>query len=68
MEGFDEVYKKYLSEVYRFLLKICGNQDLAEELTQSTFVIAFEQIEKFRGTCKMSVWFHRLQNMNILRI
>lgn len=56
MEGFDEVYKKYLSEVYRFLLKICGNQDLAEELTQSTFVIAFEQMEKFRGTCKISVW------------
>lgn len=56
MEGFDQVYKKYLSEVYRFLLKICGNHDLAEELTQSTFVIAFEQIEKFRGTCKMSVW------------
>lgn len=56
MEEFEKLYVKYLKDVYRFLLKLSGNPDVAEELTQDTFAIAFENLEKFRGTCKVSVW------------
>lgn len=56
MQDFEKVYAEYLKHVYRFLLKLSGSHDVAEELTQSTFTIAFENLDKFRGTCKMSVW------------
>lgn len=56
MQDFEKVYVEYLRDVYNFLLKLSGSEDIAEELTQSTFSIAFENMEKFRGTCKMSVW------------
>ncbi len=56
MESFEEVYQKYLKEVYCFLLRLSGDRETAEELTQQTFAIAFEKLENFRGECKLSVW------------
>lgn len=56
MESFETVYRKYLKEVYYFLLRISGNKETAEELTQQTFAIAFEKLDDFRGECKLSVW------------
>lgn len=56
MQDFEKIYVEYLRDVYNFLLKLSSSEDVAEELTQSTFSIAFENLEKFRGTCKISVW------------
>ncbi|EOS69634.1 sigma-70 family RNA polymerase sigma factor [Lachnospiraceae bacterium MD308] len=56
MQDFEKIYVDYLRDVYNFLLKLSGSEDIAEELTQSTFSIAFENLGQFRGTCKMSVW------------
>ena len=56
MQDCEKIYVDYLRDVYNFLLKLSGSEDIAEELTQSTFSIAFENLGQFRGTCKMSVW------------
>lgn len=56
MSDFDEIYRLYAKDVYRFLLKICGNTDLAEELTADTFYRAVKTIDSYHGSCKMSVW------------
>ena len=61
MESFEEVYQKYLKEVYYFLLRLSGNKETAEELTQQTFAIAFEKLEGFRGECKLSVWLCQIE-------
>ena len=45
--------RKYLKEVYCFLLRLSGDRETAEELTQQTFAIAFEKLENFRGECKI---------------
>lgn len=52
----DELYQKYAKIVYRFLLSLCKNQHLAEDLTQETFLQAYKSIERYNGNCKMSVW------------
>lgn len=56
MDEFEEIYKRNLKSVYCFLLKLSGSPDIAEELTQETFFLAFEHLGQFRGTCKISVW------------
>lgn len=60
MDEFEKIYTRYLKEVYRFLLRLSGNPHTAEELTQETFSIAFENLHKFRGTCKLSVWLFQI--------
>lgn len=52
----DELYNEYSKIVYHFLLSTCRDAQLAEELTQETFLQAFLSLERFDGSCKMSVW------------
>ena len=47
MSDFDEIYRLYAKDVYRFLLKMCGNADLAEELTADTFYRAVKTIDSY---------------------
>lgn len=56
MEHFHDIYEANVTEVYRFLLSLCRDESLAEELTQETFVRAIDRIDTFRGDCKISVW------------
>lgn len=56
MDGFEEIYGKYMKTVYNFIMKLSNDSHIAEEITQQTFVIALEKLDTFRGECKMSVW------------
>lgn len=53
---FVDVYKRYNREVYFFLLSMCENPELAEELTQETFFKALTAIHTFEGKCSMTTW------------
>lgn len=56
MEDFGEVYAAYWDTVRLFLRRLCGNQDLAEELTQETFYQAMRHWKSFRGDSDISTW------------
>ena len=56
MTEFEEVYRLYFRDVYRYALSLCRNESLAEELTQETFFKALEHIDRFDGRCKITVW------------
>jgi len=51
-----EVYEKYSDQVFKYLMVLCRNVDIAEELTQETFYQAVRSIDTYNGECKMSVW------------
>ncbi|MGN0692889.1 MAG: RNA polymerase sigma factor [Oscillospiraceae bacterium] len=52
----DDVYKRYADVVYRYLIVLCGNADLAEELTQETFFRAVKHAGSFDGKAKVTTW------------
>lgn len=56
MIDFQKVYEEYAKQVYRFLLVLTGNDDLAEELLSETFYQAFLHIDSFEGRCNLSTW------------
>lgn len=56
MGELTEIYKQYSDEVFRYLMVLCHNADVAEELTQETFYQAVRSIDNYNGECKMSVW------------
>ena len=53
---FEEVYSLYFRDVYRYALSLCRNAALAEEVTQETFFKALENMDRFDGRSKISVW------------
>lgn len=52
----EELYKQNAKIVYHFLYTRCKDETLAEELLQDTFLKAFESMERFDGSCKISTW------------
>ena len=53
----ETMYMEYAKTVKHFLISLCGNFDLAEDLTQETFYQAYKSAHRYNGTCKISVWF-----------
>lgn len=53
---FEDIYKTYFGPVYRYLLRLSGDEPLAEELTAETFFRALRAAEGFRGECEVRVW------------
>lgn len=56
MQSIEEIYKEHSNTLYKYLLYLTKNEDVAEDLTQETFAIAVKEINKFKGDCKVSVW------------
>ena len=56
MKKIEDVYKEYANIIYKYVYSLSKSKDIAEEITQETFLIAVENIKKFRGECKISVW------------
>lgn len=56
MTDFNEIYKLYFRDVYKYVLSLSRNEAIAEEITQETFFKALRNIDKFEGKCKLYVW------------
>lgn len=56
MADFEEIYRLYFNDVYKFVFSLCRNDDIAEEITQETFYKAIRSIDKFDGKCRLYVW------------
>ncbi|MBQ7548979.1 MAG: sigma-70 family RNA polymerase sigma factor [Clostridia bacterium] len=56
MTEFEEIYRKYFDDVYRYIRKLSGNEDTAEEITSETFFKAMRSVSGFRGECDVRVW------------
>ena len=51
-----KIYNENFIIVYKFLICLTHNKEISEDLTQETFCKAIENVDKFKGNCKMSVW------------
>lgn len=60
MEDFDKIYSDYFSEVYKFVLSLCHDPTVAEEITQEAFFKALKNIDSFKGDCKLSTWLCKI--------
>lgn len=56
MTEFEEVYRLYFQDVYKYALSLTRDEHMAEEITQETFFKALRSIDQFDGRCKVYVW------------
>ena len=59
-EKFTELIERYDKALYRFGLKICGNQDDAEEMVQDSFLNVIKYLNSFRHETKFRNWLYRI--------
>ena len=53
---FEELYERYFRDVYMYMLRLSGDSDVAEEMTEETFFKALRSIDSFRGECGVYAW------------
>ena len=56
MTDFETVFRENNKFVFRFLMKLCADASLAEELTQETFFRAYMNLSGLRDETKVSSW------------
>ena len=56
MTAFEELYRNYFSDVYRYIQRLSGDGQIAEEITSETFFKAMHAMDGFRGDCDVRVW------------
>ena len=66
MQPMEEVYRQYARVVYRYLLGLTRDADLAEELTQETFYQAVRTSGRYDGSSQVSTWLCGIAK-NVLR-
>jgi len=59
--AFGELVRRYQSAVRATLRKLTGgNQALAEDLAQETFLLAYRNLRSFRQEARFSTWLYRI--------
>lgn len=53
---FEEIYRTYFNDVFVYIRKLSGDENIAEEITSQTFFKALSSINKFKGECDVRVW------------
>lgn len=55
-----ELYELHVDRVFRLAYRLAGDDDLARDFTQLTFIRAFERIGDFRRESSLSTWLHSI--------
>jgi RNA polymerase sigma-70 factor (ECF subfamily) len=53
---FESIYYEHFHGVYRYVLSLCQNKAIAEDVAQETFYKAMENLDKFDGKGRIFVW------------
>lgn len=55
-----QLYDAHVDRVYRLAYRMTGDGTLAEDLTQDTFIRAFDKLDAWRGDGPVGGWLHRI--------
>ena len=53
---FEKIYHNYFNDVFLYIRRLSGNENIAEEITSETFYKAMRSVDSFRGDCDIRVW------------
>jgi RNA polymerase sigma-70 factor (ECF subfamily) len=54
------LYEQHVDRVYRLAFRLAGDEELARDFTQETFVRAFDRLASFRGESALGTWLHAI--------
>lgn len=60
------LYDAHVDRVYRLAWRMAGDETLARDFTQDTFIRAFDKLADFRGDSAFATWLHSIATSVIL--
>jgi RNA polymerase sigma-70 factor (ECF subfamily) len=69
VSAFEELVNKYDRKLYRIAESIMHNHEDAEEVVQTAFLKAYQNLDRFQGDAKFSSWLVRIaMNESFMRL
>ncbi|MFO7656241.1 MAG: RNA polymerase sigma factor [Bacteroidales bacterium] len=68
IKDFPELFEDYREKVFNLAHKMTGDINVAEDVTQETFIKCYENLKKFRGDSHVFTWLFTITKNNCLRI
>ena len=59
-DALEALLLRYQARVYRFGIKMCGDQDDAEDILQETLLAMARSVRDFRGASSLSTWLYTI--------
>lgn len=59
-DPLENIYLNYKTEIFNYLYRSTLNKQIAEDLTQDTFLKAFKGLNHFRGHCSIKTWLFKI--------
>lgn len=66
--AFDRLLRDHETSIFRFGLRLCGDEEAAKEVLQRTLISAFENFASFRGESRLSTWLFTLARSSCSRL
>lgn len=58
--AYRALYDENVDRIYRLTYRMAGEEELARDFTQETFLRAFDRLDQFRGDAAFSTWLHSI--------
>lgn len=55
-----DLYERHVDRVYRIAFRLAGDDDTARDITQETFIRAFDRLGEFRHESSLGTWLHSI--------
>jgi RNA polymerase sigma-70 factor (ECF subfamily) len=59
-EAFVIIYEHFSPQIHRYVYRLVGNQELADDITQETFLKAFQNIHGIARDSNLGAWLYRI--------
>lgn len=60
IEAFEILFARYKQKIANYVYHFVGEHQLAEDVTQQTFIKVYQNLDKFRAPGKVSAWIYRI--------
>ena len=65
---FEQIYKRYFTDVYYYMCSICNDRSICEEVAQESFFRALKKIDSFDGKSDIRAWLFTIAKNTYLSI
>ena len=60
--AYEQLYRANVGKIYALCLRLTGQPQMAEDMTQESFIRAWQKLDSFRGDSAFGSWLYRLSS------
>jgi RNA polymerase sigma-70 factor, ECF subfamily len=60
LDAYDQLVDRHADRIYRLALRLLNNHHDAEDVTQESFIVAWESLPRYRSEASFATWLYRI--------